>query len=292
MSDRYTELYADVKRQKKNPVRNYLRDVALTALSSFTNKEHLLLPRVQILYLHHIFRDEEKNMEALLQQLAAHHTFISYSEGINRIQTGNIDRPYIVISSDDGFRNNLRAGEILKEFGVSACFFINPGITGEKSYDKIKQHCTDTLHFPTVAFLDWNDVNKLQQMGHEIGSQTMMHMNIARTPTEIVRADISQTSELLKMRCGKADHFAIPYGRFFHFSREGRKAVFDAGFTSCASAERGCHIATTTQIPANELCIRRDHIVLGWNLNHIMYFIVNNARRATVANNVYPQSMR
>jgi peptidoglycan/xylan/chitin deacetylase (PgdA/CDA1 family) len=292
MNDIYTNLYADVKRQKKNPVRNYLREVALTALSSLVDKDHLLKPRVQFLYLHHIFGDEEKSMATLLRQLAEQHTFISYSEGVNRVLTGNIDRPYIVFSSDDGFKNNIRAGEILKDFGASACFFINPGITGEKDYEKIKRHCADTLHFPTVAFLDWDDVHALQQMGHEIGSQTMMHMNIAQTPADIVRADIAQTNEILKARCGEAKHFAFPYGRFFHFSKEGRKAVYDSGFVSCASAERGCHIPTGHTIAPEQLCIRRDHIVLGWNLNHIMYFVINNARKATGNNNEYPTGLR
>ena len=66
-----------------------------------------------------------------------------------------IDKPYIAFSSDDGFKNNLFAAEILNNYGASACFFINPGLVEECDFQKIKNHCRNKLHLPPIEFLNW-----------------------------------------------------------------------------------------------------------------------------------------
>lgn len=291
MSDTFVEYYKDLKRQKGTTLRGMLRDVALSGLAAVANEAALDRPRVHFIYIHHVFRDEEAALDELLQRLAKKHTFISHSEAVNKVLTGKIDKPYVTFSSDDGFKNNLPAARILHKHGASACFFINPGIIGEKDINKIAQHCKDTLLSPVVDFLDWKEVGELQQMGHEIGGHTMMHMNIAEHNAQEVNADLQQTMSILHERCGKIEHFAFPYGRFHHFSSVGRKAVFDAGFTTCSTAERGCHVTDGKTIANTDLCIRRDHIVLGWPMSHIMYFLINSAKTATASNNFYPPSL-
>ena len=284
--------YEDLVRSKKRTLRGYARDLALSGLSLAASEKYLAIPRVQFLYIHHVFQDEEKRLDALLKRLSKNHEFISYNDAVDKILTGEIDKPYITFSSDDGLKNNLRAAEILNEYNAKACFFINPGIIGETNFEKIKEFCIGTLDFPPVEFLNWDEVGKLQEWGHEIGSHTMMHMNIAATNTMQIKDDMHQTYRILTERCGQMKHFAFPFGRFFHFSEAGRKAVFDAGFTTCATAERGCHINPLTPISNQDLCIRRDHTVLGWDMKHIMYFLINNARHASVNSNFYPDSFK
>jgi peptidoglycan/xylan/chitin deacetylase (PgdA/CDA1 family) len=148
------------------------------------------------------------------------------------------------------------------------------------------------LDFPPVEFLNWEEVGQLQKGGHEIGSHTMLHMNIANANEQQIIEDMHETYRILTERCGGAEHFAFPYGRFFHFSKIGREAVFNAGFKTCATAERGCHINPDKPIIAKELCIRRDHTVLGWDMRHILYFLITNAKNANAANNFYPESFQ
>jgi peptidoglycan/xylan/chitin deacetylase (PgdA/CDA1 family) len=292
MDDRFIHNYSEVARQKKTTLKSVLRNVALTGLSAVSSSSYLKVPRVQFLYIHHLFRDEEKQLNKLLKLLAEDHQFISYSEAVERVLSGNIDKPYITFSSDDGFKNNLKAAEILDRYNAKACFFVNPGIVGATDYDVINKFCTETLRFPPVEFLTWHEIHKLQVAGHEIGSHTMMHINIAETPVQAITEDMHQTFKILTERCGSVAHFAFPFGRFFHFSAEGRKATFEAGFTTCATAERGCHIASPGPIAREDLCIRRDHTVLGWDINHIMYFLINNAKNANISNNLFPDSLR
>lgn len=290
--NKFITSYHDARRLKKKTLGTYMRDLALTGLSFSANEKYLDKPRVQFLYIHHIFKDEEKKLDLLLKRLSKNHSFISYSDAVNKILSGSIDKPYIAFSSDDGFKNNLRAAEVFNEYNASACFFINPGIIGETHFGVLKKYCTETLCFPTVEFLNWDDVAQLQKWGHEIGSHTMKHMNIAKASESEITDDMGATFRILSKQCGVVKHFAFPYGRFFHFSNEGRKAVFDAGFTSCATAERGCHINQPAPISGKDLCIRRDHTVLGWDIGHIMYFIINNAKKANSLNNVYPDDFK
>jgi len=291
MEQQFTEYYKDVKRLRKFSMKGVLRNTALSVLSAASSESALKKPRVEFLYIHHTFRDEEKQFDSLLQRLSRDHQFISYSEGVKKVLSGEIDKPYITFSSDDGFKNNLAAAEILNKYNASACFFINPGIIGETDYNKIKKHCSESLRFPVVDFLNWDEVGRLQAMGHEIGGHTMMHMNIAEHSADEVNSDLQTTYDILKKHAGHTPHFAFPYGRFFHFSAAGRKAVFDSGFETCATAERGCHVANGTPIKNTDLCIRRDQVVLGWELSHIMYFIINSANKATAADNFFPPAL-
>ena len=284
--------YAALKETKVKTARGYLRDLALSGLSLAASAKYLDKPRVQFLYIHHIFKDEESRFDELLKALSRQHQFISYDDAVNKVLSGTIDRPYITFSSDDGFKNNLAAAEILNTYNAKACFFINPGVIGETDPGKIKEYCTNVLDFPAVEFLNWDEVARLQQWGHEIGNHTMLHMNMAKAAPEEIANDLYLSKRLLNEKCGDIKHFAFPYGRFMHFREVGRKAVFDAGFTTCATAERGCHINASAPIAPEALCIRRDHTVLGWDMNHIMYFLVNNAKKATVNNNFYPADFK
>jgi peptidoglycan/xylan/chitin deacetylase (PgdA/CDA1 family) len=243
---------------------------------------------VQFLYIHHVFADEQKKLDGLLRALARDHQFISHSEAVERILQGNIDKAYISISSDDGLKNNLRAAETLDQYGVSGCFFICPSMIGEKDFQKIKAFSASRLHFPPVEFLDWEDVAALQGRGHEIGGHTLSHINIARTAGQELEEEIAGCYSILASRCGSAEHFAYPYGRFTDFNMPGRSLVIQSGFKSCASAQRGCHVVVPGQkTDPHDLLIRRDHVVLDWPLEHILYFIARNASRASIENNSY-----
>lgn len=290
----FLENYSELITSRPFDLRDMLRGAALSGLSLLDRWEgyekELKKPRVHFLYIHHVFKDEEIRLRNLLEILQRHHTFITYKEAIRRILQNQIDKSYIVFSSDDGLKNNLQAAKILRENGAYACFFINPPIIGQKDPQIIHEFCEKRLIFPDVEFLDWDEVEQIQSLGHEIGSHTMGHIQIAEMPEEQIREDMQATYNIIRQRCGAAEHFAFPYGRFFHFNETGRKACFEAGFKSCASAERGSHVNGRQVISENELCILRDLVVLGWDINHILHFIVKSAKKASFENNFFPYS--
>ncbi|MDF2454535.1 MAG: putative polysaccharide deacetylase [Cytophagaceae bacterium] len=292
MDKMYFDLYSEIEKKSPSGAREYFRDLAISGLALMDKLKgvdsYLKKPRVQFIYIHHVFKDEEVQLHTLLKELQKMHTFISYSEAVDRVLTNRIDKPYIAISSDDGFKNNLRTAEILNEYDAKACFFVNPSIVGETDYGRIEQYCKTQLQFPPVEFLNWKDIDTLQKYGHEIGSHTMNHMNIARASASEIKEDMTLSYETLTDKCGAVKHFAFPFGRFFHFSEEGRKACFEAGFLSCATAERGCHVSSEKRPATDELCILRDHVLLNWKIDHIFYFLVRSSKSAQPQNNFFP----
>ena len=272
--------------------RGILRDSVLDILSFKTklpNAEKFFeKSRIQFLYIHHVFDDEIKNFDKLLNYLSKHHNFISYSKAVNKILTGDIDKSYICISSDDGFKNNLNAVKIMNKYGVKGCFFVNPDTIGLKDFSKVKSFCNNKLRCPPVEFMEWDDLENLIKSGHEIGSHTMNHIKVSETKINIVEDNINESYQILNKRFGEVSHFAYPFGRYFHFNKQAFDLVFKAGFISCASAERGCHISDEKPLNNNQLLIRRDNLVCNSDINHILYFILNNSKNSSPKSNFYP----
>ena len=287
----FTTKYDTIKKTIPFSIRKITRDLVLNGLSLETKMQssaiHFQKPRIQFLYIHHVFDDELGHFETLIKTLFIHHSFISYSQAVTRILTNSIDKPYICISSDDGFKNNLNAASVLDKYGIKGCFFLNPDSINLKDPAKTSAFCKTQLHFPPTKFMDWNDVDSLMKNGHEIGSHTMGHINIAETDLDLVEDNLNESFEIIAAQCGKVDHFAFPFGRFSHFNLKSLEMVYKAGYKSCATAERGCHVSDRT-IQPKDLFIRRDHVICDWNLNHILYFILNNSKKSNPKNNFNP----
>jgi peptidoglycan/xylan/chitin deacetylase (PgdA/CDA1 family) len=250
----------------------------LSALYRWTGRTAALSRnRVQGVYLHHLFPEEEAGFRKLLRALSRDHRLISYSEAVDRIKRGPIDRPYIFFSFDDGLRQNLRIGQILNEFGVSGCFFICPSLVGETDGAKLKDICENRFGMPAMDLLNWDDVEQLLKDGHEIGSHTLNHRVLSRISEGQVQEEVAGSYEVLTRRLGNVKHFAWPEGRFIHFSPTAARIVYEAGFDSCASAERGCHIEPPT---SPIFCVRRDYISAQWPLGHGFYFLARNSLAA------------
>ncbi len=289
-----TTNYSQVQQSIPFSLRSLVRHWTLSAMAlreqlTGLNRE-LAKPRVHILYFHHLFTDEEEHFEKFIEKLSKTHTFISYSQAVELILSGDIDKPYIAFSSDDGFQNNMRAAEILNRFSASACFFVNPVSMNMRDEAEVETFCRDRLDFPPTSFLTWDEADQLVKQGHEIGAHTMNHINVADTPADMVEAEMRECYDILTARYGKNMHFAYPFGRFFHFNSAAMDLAFKIGFVSCATAERGCHIGNGTPIKREQLLIRRDHMVFHWPLSHLNHFMVSAAQNADIKNSFAPDS--
>lgn len=267
------------------------RHVALDALSVRERvggrlEQSLAIPRVHLPYLHAVPEHEEDNFRALLTALAPTHTFISYSEALDRIANGPIDRPYVAFSFDDGFASNVRTAGILEEFGTTGMFFVPPGFIGVSTVSDARDFYgfSDGVDEPAMT---WDDLDALKARGHEIGNHTLGHKVISWIDDEAVVEEIGVGADELRARYGDVTDFAWPRGRFQHFTQGGAATVFATGHLSCASAERGAHT-----VPAGELdrvCLRRDHLMTSWPLRHQLYFLARSAAQSSEASNDWPQ---
>lgn len=270
--------------------RTIARGWALDGLSAFYRltgrMNSLSRPRVQFIYLHHLFPEEEDGLRNLIRALGRDHHIVGFSEAVEIVKSGEIDRPYVCFSSDDGLKHCLRMGEILNEFGAAGCFFICTSLVGETNGAKLKDICENRFGMPSMELLNWDDVEQLLKDGHEIGSHTMNHHVLSRLSEGQIRDEVAGSYEFLTRRLGRVEHFAWPEGRFIHFNPMAARIVYEAGFDSCASAERGCHIARPS---SPVFCLRRDYISAQWPLGHAFYFLARNSLTATPDGSGWPE---
>lgn len=275
--------------------RRLLRHVALSALAaasaaSGATARALARPRLQFLNLHHVFPDEERGFRRLLETLARDHELLDYSAAVTRLQRGEIDRPTVAFTMDDGMKSCQRAAEILEEFGTRGCFFLITSMVGETDMPRIREFCRRSILVPPFEFLTWDDIEVMRARGHEFGSHTVSHDRLSALPPSRVIEELGRSAEMLRARVGEARHFAWPYGGFGDASAEVVAAAFDAGYESCASAVRGCHVTNGTPIEPRQLCIRRDHWLARWPDTHCRYFMQRNVALASPAGNVWPDT--
>lgn len=245
-------------------------------------------PRVQFLCLHHVFEEEQAAFGQMLDSLSQTHQFISYSDAVERILTGHVDQPYLVVTFDDGFKSCITAANVMHEIDIQGMFFVCGSSIEPESDEQLAQHCRRRLHVPPVEHMDWADLQALLDQGHEIGAHTMTHPNLAAVSIEQARAEIGQSRQLLVSRLGRADHFAWPFGPFDMFSAQCAQAVFEASFQSCASAVRGAHAGGDAIDDHRRLCVRRDHVVAKWPLAHVRCFLARNCDRPLPVDELWP----
>lgn len=236
-------------------------------------------PRVHNLYLHDVPQHEEGTFRDLIAWLiSSGHELISYSEGIRRTAHGDIDRPYVTFSFDDGYASNVRAGQILADNGASACFFLTTQLIGATDINEARRVMGPGVPEPGMS---WGDIELLRSMGHEVGNHTRTHRNLAKLPRGQAEVEILGAKDELIARLGGVEHFAWPLGRWFHFSQEARE-IAEGAHASVASAERGSH-GPMSASGLNTWCPRRDHVMTSWPLRHIQHFVTASARRSASA---------
>ncbi|MBX3390659.1 MAG: polysaccharide deacetylase family protein [Phycisphaeraceae bacterium] len=236
-------------------------------------------PRVQFVYLHHVFDDEIEGFRNTLREIGSTHEFVTYSKAVELVYSGKIDRPYACVSFDDGLRTTLNASRVMDELGIKGCFFVCPAIVGEPDRRLVKRFAETRLHYPAMEVLSWGEIEDMLSRGHEIGSHTYSHPNMADVTAEQAIDELELSADVLRRRLGGVKHFAWPTGKWETFGALAGRAVFDAGYASCASAIRGCHLPRPMPAERREVCLRRDHIMGSWPIHHNMYFLARSALR-------------
>ncbi len=229
-----------------------------------------LRPGLRIVHYHYVFDDEREGFARQLGFLAREREPVSLTEAVTRLRAGRVSGREIVVTFDDGFRNQLRnAAPLLREHGFRACFFLVTELVSAAPAD-VRRICRERLHLPKpVEPLTWDDAGELLELGHEIGSHTRTHPDLAALGPAELDGELRGSREEIERRLGLSPaHASAPYGDRARFSPAVAAAARAAGYTSCATAQRGVNTEA-----ADPFALRRDHLVAGWPIADLRFFL-------------------
>lgn len=217
--------------------------------------------QVHVLCFHDLKPGQEAAFERMISGLANRLEIVPYASATQQIASGSSTRPTLAITFDDGLRRHLDAARLLATLGVSACFFVCSDWIGIDDAGAAEA-CSTRLRIPPAPMLNADELREIQDLGHEIGCHSASHRDMGTLSGSELAREARDARARIEVEIGTIQHFAWPYGRFARFSHAARHAVIDAGFTSIASAERGCHVGHEADLSshahASPPCIRRE----------------------------------
>ncbi|AEA33064.1 polysaccharide deacetylase family protein [Hippea maritima] len=106
---------------------------------------------------------------------------------------------YVLITFDDGYKDNVDAARILKKYGMKGLFFISTSLIG-------KEH-------ENAKMMDETDLKELVDLGMALGSHSHRHLKLSQLRKEEVKNEIMRSIDILSSY-QEIEDFAYPFGNF------------------------------------------------------------------------------
>ncbi len=191
------------------------------------------------------------------------------------------EKPLLLITFDDGVKNNLNAAKILDEYNLKAFFFVVPEFI-DTPYQKQKEyfiiHIRPEIN-PLIDFeksdftsLTWDDIIELKASGHFIGSHTNTHTLVAKKSSienskkEIIDSKVT-IAKKLDLPANDIDAFCSINNTLESISAKELKLIkenYNFHFTTIP----GPNLSN-----GNPLFIKRSNIEAHWLLGAVKYAI-------------------
>ena len=162
-------------------------------------------------------------------------TVVPFHVLIAKLERGDDVSRHLVITFDDGYRDNRRAADELLRRRMPASFFIATDFIGS---DRVPWW--DAESGIGSEWMSWADVRSLSDDGFELGAHTKNHVDLGVVSgAEAVEEIVGSARRLVAETGIPIDLFSYPYGRPHQITEENRKIVRKAGFVCCPSAYGG-----------------------------------------------------
>lgn len=199
-----------------------------------------------------------EEFEAQLRYLLRHYEVIDPGEFLaGRGRPSR--RRRLVLTFDDGYRDNHMAARLLKRHGLKAAFFVSTRIVNS---DRGFPHDRKSLG-RVVPALSWEEIREMADWGLPIGNHTADHADLGAIPLDAavaqVRTGMTDLEEQLPGRSA-ASWLAFPYGYRSAMPEALRDLLPSLGIEYCFSAYGG-----SNPVAFDVLDIRRQGVNHGMN---------------------------
>ena len=220
--------------------------------------------RGRILVYHSISEDplnpfsvSPEDFEEQVRFVSQEYNVISLKELIACIRDESREIPpdSVVITSDDGFRDNYTyAYPILKKYGVPATIFV---ITERLESDGASQPAAKDHE--SSLYLSWDQIIEMSRNGVSIGSHTCTHPWLTDVTLEEARREIVESKARLEQQLDKpVCLFAYPGGRIRDFDQDIISSVANSGYSGACTGLNG-----TNKDGISPYLLRRTKIEVG-----------------------------
>lgn len=222
-------------------VRNVVRQCLPFGFLPFTWAYQSWRPAIRILMYHRVtdlaaydqLTVTPSQFDQQLRYLKRHHRVISLAEAVKELQSGRVTSAGVVITFDDGYRDNLEhALPLLQKHQLPATIFVTARFCAQTQKHPRYQQEQGRLH------LSWDETRQLANSpGIVIGSHTLTHPFLSRLNEQQARAEIADSRDEIAQQIGKAvDYFCYPAG---DFTERETAMVMDAGYQAAVSVAPG-----------------------------------------------------
>lgn len=226
----------------------------------------------RILMLHNIEKRNFQLLENNLKTLKENYNFINP----NILKKSNYPKgkKNLLITFDDGFKSNyIFAKTILKKLKIKGVFFIVTDLINSNNYKKKKLIIKNIFPEKNLSYsskynpMSWNDVRKLQKMGHIIGSHTKSHLRLSdiKSLPNLRNQIIAPINVFKKNKIKKPIFFAYSFGNFSSFNKKCFN-IAKSKYKFIFSGIRGDNIKP-------KKIMYRDNIEDNYSLNMINFFL-------------------
>jgi peptidoglycan/xylan/chitin deacetylase (PgdA/CDA1 family) len=187
-----------------------------------------------------------------------------------------LSRPGLVITFDDGLRDNGEvAAPLLDRFGLVGWFLV-PGAFLDSTPETQREYCLTHIRGdarfeqagddPACA-MTWEVVRALAARGHAIGCHTWTHRTLGRgTPASVIEAEVVAAQHRLADRVGRSiETFCWVRGRVCDYSADAHAAVARA--YALAFMTMGSPLRRGT----NPLALHRFNVEASWPLSLVRF---------------------
>ena len=253
-------------------MRNEIRSSYLSLAGSFLQPSR----GVHILNGHFCGAQDSMIFSKNLMRLRQKVEFLNISDACELVTSGgasSFDGVGVAFTFDDGFQDCFDyIAPCLFEYGVSACFFINPGfVDGDADYADVftnKVVCT-----PGKKSMSWSQVMALCDLGHEIGNHTFDHLKLVSLPRDVLQKQVVESKVYLESRLDRQiDYFAWPYGKMHDVDQDALRVALSSHRYVFSGADHKKYLSFSKSV------INRRHFEPGWQYAHLNYFLSQRRR--------------